>query len=432
MDLPAVQRYAKGATTFETEVPTYKTVQEIALNLIPLRSAIKNFSEGNVGDGVADLAFDIFGFAVGLGAAAKGAKALSAGASALSKAGQGLKIVGRAAVGALNPLGGIDDLAKGLVNGARAGASAAYKGVKHLRGSYRSINLLELAKNPDIVEGSYRATNSASDVKALAKFDDETGKWFAYNPNTKNIYGKALEGFNPQKPSLIDDVLEPSLLDFNLAKDNVIQLGSTIKEFKIIDSEVHVFYDVYKKTDRLNIVAHGKPYVSNKKIFSRNNADIDIGGKAYSAEQLVALLKLKGVDPQKFDSVRLMVCHSAEGGSRSFGGQLQKVIKKPVKAFEGTVTTNFDPGALTHARDKGVLILKEQFPGITEEYASMLSEGFLRKDYVNKIKPKLYKKQGEIIQINLAAPGDAPKLINAPVNYKPKKFGPQLEVPRDK
>lgn len=106
MDLPAVERYAKGATTFDTELPFYKALEEIALNLIPFRSAIKNFIDGNVGEGITDLAFDIFGFAIGLGTAAKGAKALAAGASALSKLGRAGKIIGRAAVGALNPVGG--------------------------------------------------------------------------------------------------------------------------------------------------------------------------------------------------------------------------------------------------------------------------------------------------------------------------------------
>lgn len=426
MDWPGVHRSAKGKTTFETEVSPHEILIDIALNLIPLRSAIHNFIKGNVGEGFVDLGFDIFGFAVGLGAAAKGAKALSAGASALSKATQAGKIVGRAALGALNPLGGIDDLAKGLVNGVRTGAGAAYKGVKQLRGSYRSVNLQDLVKQPDIAQGSYKAANSANDVNTLAKFDADTGKWFAYNPNTKNVYGKAIEGFTPQKPSMIDNVLETSLLETGLAKDNVIQLGSNIKEFKVIDSEVHVFYDVYKGTDRLNIVAHGKPYVSNKKIFSRNNADIEISGKAYSAEQLVALLKSKGVDPQDFDSVRLMICHSAEGGSRSFGSRMQKVIKKPVKAFEGTVTTNFDPATITHSRDQGVAALKKQIPGIPDDYAQMLAADFLRARYVDKLKPKLYKNNGEIVEINIAPLGDAPKLIKAPVTYLPKKFGPAL------
>ncbi|WP_338493595.1 hypothetical protein VRB73_12285 [Pseudomonas trivialis] len=64
MELPAVKRYAKGATTFETQVPTYRIVEEIVLNLIPFRSAIKNFIDGKTLEGFVDLAFDIFGFAV--------------------------------------------------------------------------------------------------------------------------------------------------------------------------------------------------------------------------------------------------------------------------------------------------------------------------------------------------------------------------------
>ncbi|WQG57804.1 hypothetical protein RHM66_23305 [Pseudomonas sp. RTB3] len=126
MELPAIKRYAKGATTFETQVPTYRIIEEIALNLIPFRSAIKHFIEGKTLEGFVDLAFDIFGFAVGLGAAAKVTKALSVGASALSKIARAGKILGRAAVGTLNPLSGLDDLARGLST-SLAGAFPARK-----------------------------------------------------------------------------------------------------------------------------------------------------------------------------------------------------------------------------------------------------------------------------------------------------------------
>ncbi|WP_338509477.1 hypothetical protein VRB78_12740 [Pseudomonas trivialis] len=124
MELPAVKRYAKGATTFETQVPTYRIVEEIVLNLIPFRSAIKNFIDGKTLEGFVDLAFDIFGFAVGLGAALKGAKALSVGASALSRVVHAGKILGRATVGALNPLSGLDDLARGAFKLGHRGVSA--------------------------------------------------------------------------------------------------------------------------------------------------------------------------------------------------------------------------------------------------------------------------------------------------------------------
>lgn len=204
MDLPAVETYAKGATTFETEVPAHEILTEIALNLIPLRSAIKNFNAGNIGDGIIDLAVDIFGFIMALGPAIKGAKALAAGASVLSKALQVGKILGRAAVGALNPVSGLDDLGRGLLHAGRKAITAGYKGVKHLRGSYRSVNLLSLAKKPDIAEGTYKAANGASQRNVLAKYDEATDKWHAFDPRTQQMYGKALDDFAIAPPGSND------------------------------------------------------------------------------------------------------------------------------------------------------------------------------------------------------------------------------------
>lgn len=126
MDFPAIERYAKGETTFDTEVPVHKKVSKVALGLIPFYSAIKNFKSGNIGEGISDLAFDIFGFAVGFGSAfAKGAKVIGSTASALSKIGKVGRIVGRAAVGALNPVDGVDDLARGALKLGRAATGAA-------------------------------------------------------------------------------------------------------------------------------------------------------------------------------------------------------------------------------------------------------------------------------------------------------------------
>ncbi|UII69004.1 hypothetical protein LVW35_14985 [Pseudomonas sp. HN11] len=427
MEWPALQAYAKGQTTFDTEVPLHKKLEEVALNLIPFRSAIINFSKGNVAEGIVDLAFDIFGFAVGLGAAARGVKGIAATASALSKISRVGKIIGRATLGAINPLSGVDDLARGVFNGVRSLAASAYKGVNHLRGAHRSVNLLELAKRPDIAEGTYKTANGAADTRALAKFDEATQKWYSINPRTQKIYGKPLNNFTADTSRLTGSAnaagTSPSLLDRGLARDNVIQLGGAMKEFKIIDSEVHVFYDVYKGTDRLNIVAHGKPYVSNNKIFARNNADIIIGGKSYSASELVALLKSKGVDPQKFDNVRLLICHSAEGGSKSFGSQMQKVIKKPVKAFEGPVTASHDPTAITTLRNKYLATLKKTHPEMADTYAQFLANDKVRAGLVGNAVLKVEKNHGSFIKINVAGLDEKPILLDLPVIYKPKKFG---------
>ncbi|MGR3885580.1 hypothetical protein [Pseudomonas sp. 1152_12] len=196
MDLPAVRTHAKGATTFETEVPTYKIVQDVALGLIPFWSAIQNLKAGNIGDGVVDLAFDIFGFAVGIGSAVtKGAKAIASTPSVLSKIAKTGTIIGRAAVGALNPLDGIDDLGRGVLKLGRIGIGATYRGVKYLRGSHRSVNLLELAKKPNIAEGTYKTANGASQTTTLAQFDPPTRQWYDYDPHTQQAYGKPLDAF---------------------------------------------------------------------------------------------------------------------------------------------------------------------------------------------------------------------------------------------
>ncbi|WP_236371471.1 hypothetical protein [Pseudomonas salomonii] len=418
MKLPELGAYSRGTTTFQTEHRTTEAIREVLLGLIPFRSAIKNFSDGKMGAGAVDLAFDIFGFLVGVGVAAKAAKASIVGASALSKAAQAFKIVGRAAVGTLNPLSGVDDLARGVFKAGRVAVGKVYRGIGQLRGSARSVNLLELVKNPNIAEGTYRAAKGSGEISALAKFDDTSGKWFAYDPYTGKAYGKAIEGFQVQKTAN-----NQTLLEQGLASDNIIQLGGAMKEFKVIDTKVHVYYDVYKGTDRLNIVAHGKPYVAGRKIFKKNNADIIINGKSYNAQELVDLLKLHKVDPNKFDNIRLLICHSAEGGSKSFGNQLHKITKKPVKSFEGEVFVNFGSNDITAGRNKIKADLQTINPALTDEVAEYAANEILRARLVNNAVPDVLKKHGSAIQINIAAPNESPIIRDTIINYRPKKFG---------
>lgn len=240
MELPAVRQYAKGASTFETEVPTYKIVGEIALNLIPLRSAIINFKEGKITEGIVDLAFDVFGFVVGLGAAAKAAKALSAGASALSKAAQAVKIIGRAAVGALNPVGGIDDLARGVFQAGGYVVNKTYKGVKQLRAAYSGVNLLELAKKGDVAQGTIKAANGAGSRKVLAQRDEATGQWYDFNPRTKKSTGNPMTNFVPDAPVTTnanslhaiasDDVVKTASQRYGLAATGRFKVGQETVE----------------------------------------------------------------------------------------------------------------------------------------------------------------------------------------------------------
>ncbi|RMQ88173.1 MULTISPECIES: glycosyltransferase [Pseudomonas] len=262
--LPELGAYSRGTTTFQTEHRTTEAIREVLLGMIPFRAALKNFNEGKTGDGVVDLAFDIFGFVVGVGSAAKAARASFVGASLLSKAAMAFKIVGRATVGALNPLGGIDDLAREAIRGVKFVAGKAYKGVNYLRGSYRHVNLLELAKKADIAEGTYRAANSARSTKALAKFDEATQKWYALDPRTQQAYGKPLEHFVPgvRKPGdsnslraiASDDTLQTASEQHGLAATGTIQVGQ-----QTVQRQAVMFQGNWHEYDALKQRAIGPP-----------------------------------------------------------------------------------------------------------------------------------------------------------------------------
>ncbi|WP_411388590.1 hypothetical protein [Pseudomonas sp. MPB23] len=194
MNISELRKEAMGQTTFNTETPFYKKAYEFMLNLIPLRSAIVNFSNGNIGEGILDLSLDVFGFVIGAGAAAKSAKVLSVGASAFSKVVHGAKILGRAAIGALNPVDGIPDLVKGAVKVGRSGFKAASQGFKKLTHSAGSYDLLHASKRFDASSmGTFKVNNEILEGPVVL----QNGKWHHYSPITGQAYGPALKDFVP-------------------------------------------------------------------------------------------------------------------------------------------------------------------------------------------------------------------------------------------
>lgn len=241
MNIKQFEAEAKGLTTFESEVPSYKKGREFMLNLIPLRSAIKNFQAGNIGEGIADLAFDIFGFAVGVGAAAKGAKALQAGASVLSKAAHVGKIVGRGAIGALNPLDGVFDIARSVYRVGKAGVQSAGRAVGKLAHPADAAGWFTAGKRLDVPSfGTFKLNNEWLEGPAVLK----GGQWHSYNTVTGKAYGPALGDFTPvfKTPQLsgvdgaekfIDDLLKA-----RLATPGAMASVRTLEQLKQFDFAV--------------------------------------------------------------------------------------------------------------------------------------------------------------------------------------------------
>lgn len=419
LDLPAVKKQAKGATTFETERPTYEAGIEFVLNLIPLRSSIVKFQRGDLAGGLDDLGMDIFGFLVGVGTAAKAGKAAMAGMSTLGKAVQVAKIVGRTAIGSLNPISGVDDLVRGVWAGARKTVAAAHEGINYLRGAMRNVDVVGLVRSHDIAQGTFKSAQGIGEAKAMAKFDEATQQWHAYDPRTKQAYGKPLEGFVPEPSTVAGNA--DSLLHAGLSQDNVVSMGGRMKNVKFIGPEIHTFEDTYKGTKRLNITVHGDaPRPGNLFLFNGTKAYVD--DVPYDAKGLLELLKSQGVSPEQFDNVRLLVCYGANGVANSFAKKFQKLIKRPVKAFEGEVMLNYGSTAVTADR---IEVLKEtarMFPSATPQHIQRMADWRLRKELKAGAPHDVLKAHGQKIIVDTTPLNGPPSYMTTRINYRPHHF----------
>lgn len=410
-DIETFEKEAQGLTTFDTEVPFYKKFREFMLNLIPLRSAIINFQEGKIGEGILDLSLDIFGFMAGIGAAAKSAKALQVGASLLGKTLHVGKIVGRGAIGALNPLDGLGDLAIG-------GAKLAGKGAKSLSGAIRNSDLLHLATRADVAELTVKGANGVSQYKTLAKVDTRTGKVYRYSAKADKVYGRPLEGFS-MNPGGAND--RYSLLGRQLAVDNVVDMGGTMRDIKAIDKEIFTFVNDVQGTSRLTIVAHGWERNPLKKLFNLGSTVSDFAEHSYTPAQFLKLLGKHGIDPKKYDSVRFVTCFSGEAGTHSFAAKFGELTGKPVAAFEGTVTVNINDFEIPFKTNLHIAKIKN--PKLDENALLTIAEEKLKRDFEGKV-DRILKVDNEHKRVDIVSDGlSGNKQVKQVINYRPAFYG---------
>ncbi len=192
-----VVRQARGATSYDQQMDTEWKLVSFFLDLIPLRSAIVNFQNGDYLDGAIDLGMDIFGFVTaGLGAAAKVARAGSSAVSVVSKALRVAKILGTTVIGELNPLSGVGDLVQG-------GARLIGNGIEQVKRLGRNHDLLKVtsAEYGPITQGTFKAADQTVEGSTIL-FD---GQRYAYDPVKGKPYGAPIEAFNP-----LDGMMPPA------------------------------------------------------------------------------------------------------------------------------------------------------------------------------------------------------------------------------
>lgn len=209
-DNPAIKQEAMGTTPHERQLQAQDNAREFFLNLIPFRSAIVNFSQGNIADGALDLGLDLFSFlTAGAGTVGKLGKLGSAAVSAGTKYIKGAKVIGAAAIGALNPLDGMGDLligaaritgktGKQLFKGAQALGNAtgalAEKTMSTLKGANGSYDLIKASQAHGAASiGTFKSADQTIETVAIHNNDN----WYAYDPVKNQPYGGPIQDFQP-------------------------------------------------------------------------------------------------------------------------------------------------------------------------------------------------------------------------------------------
>ncbi|WP_248750055.1 hypothetical protein [Pseudomonas sp. MWU15-20650] len=400
---------ATGHTTrFSEEDQDFEHSKELLLGSIPGVNLVRNVVKGDWLAVAADLIFDgvMYATTAGLGGGFKGVKTLRA-ATKRTRQTFGNRLFNRSrALTSSTPTTDFDRL---------------------LRGRTGRNDLSKFATRPDVAEGTYRKNGATFSVSA--KLDKKTGKIHAFDPVKNRTYGKPLENFTPHKQ--VDDAVPGTsrssltgrerALDTALGRDNVIQMGGKMKALNMIGNKIHTFTDEYKNLSRLNIVAHGteRDWVDN--LFG-SGTKVCIDDKYYGAKDLIKLLRSKKVDPASFNTVRLLICHSAEGRSRSFARLFQKEIKRPVKAFEGTVSVAQNSTYITTQRNIERASAALSNKGADATTLNFIADNALKKRFVNKIITRVEKDHGAKIKINIADVDKPDVLIDGIVTYQPRWF----------
>lgn len=108
---------------------------------------------------------------------------------------------------------------------------------------------------------------------------------------------------------------------------NVIPLGGTRTLYGInADFGYNAFTDTYANKPRFNIVGHGT---------HDDGGHIKLGSRNLSAAALAG--QIKEAIPENIQSVRLVMCCSADNGKYSFAQKLANELNLPVKAFHGLI-----------------------------------------------------------------------------------------------
>ena len=154
--------------------------------------------------------------------------------------------------------------------------------------------------------------------------------------------------------------------EMSVQNGQLIKLGGTMENLKEAGDGLFTFADLNKKDTkvRLNILAHGEePNTWTLSTDTKTPTRILYNGKPHTPQELLDTLKAKGVDPSEYDNVRLLMCYSGNGKENSFAAEFSKLIGKPVKGYEGTLSAYVTPELINELKLKSTQYISRTLGG---------------------------------------------------------------------
>jgi RHS repeat-associated protein len=197
-------------------------------------------------------------------------------------------------------------------------------------------------ERPDPVTGWYLLGNGYRAFNPVLMRFNSPDSWSPFGEGGLNTYAYCVGNpvnradqtghmFSPISPRRIPT---PILLTANITKRVKYTLKGEYKDWNKISPDIESFVDSYKEGSRLNFVAHGAPAPRFKSSRIPNGSDF------LDAEALYNLAREKGIDFNNHESIRLIVCNSANGGTGSIAARLSNITGLPVKGYRGKVTAD--------------------------------------------------------------------------------------------
>ncbi|WP_248746290.1 RHS repeat-associated core domain-containing protein [Pseudomonas sp. MWU12-2037] len=153
------------------------------------------------------------------------------------------------------------------------------------------------------------------------------------------------------------------------AKKITQTMGGPIEKIKLHEGNLTLTQESFKGGKRLTFNAHGAIPPGEESALMR------VGENFIGPAEAIDLARNLGYDIKNYDYVRLIMCHSADGGNASFAQTLSTLTRKPVKAFIGKIDVSWvadEVGKHSNRQERLAMYIGKKYEIVTPTHKKII------------------------------------------------------------